>query len=527
MKDFFQQRWVLVGVLVMFIILKLPHLSYPFYWDESWPYASGVNEMYVHGPSLMPGAISGEVARGHPLMFHFLAACWMNLFGSSHIAMHAYPLFISLLLLIVIYETALAFFDRRTAIVALLTIAVQQCFFVQSAFLLLEIQLALFGFMSILFYAKEKWLPAAISLTLLFYTKESGMVVGVVLGIDALIRLLDKHTTPRQKLYRILSVTIPAVLIGIFFILQKRVSGWYVLPLYTSGFENSWNSFVYKFSILFNIVFIDDYRAVYYLTIVLLAIIAAWKLKRTALALIAIPAALIGCNHYIRGPVADSLLVPASCVSLYYPVVIVFKQSSMNENPVFMRLCKLSMIFIISFLIFSAFNLFVIERYLFIIMIPTLFFSATLLFLFINILDKRLFIPTVAISFCVGIYAYTQNPWHSDMKMDAFNGMYVQKQMVVFLEQHNLYNKTISSHSFLNRMHLEDRYTGFIDGRDTFKNVIWNYEWGPDIIMMDNIEPDPSYDAVKADTFFKLVYRVEKGTAWGEIYGRKQTIDIK
>lgn len=524
---FLKQRWMLWGVLAVFIILKIPHLSYPFYWDESWPYASGVNEMYVHGPSLMPGAISGEVARGHPLMFHFLAACWMKIFGPSHIAMHAYPLFISLFLLIVIYETALAFFDERTAMAALLTIAVQQCFFVQSAFLLLELQLALFGFMSILFYAKEKWLPAAISLTLLFYTKESGMVVGAVLGIDALICLLDKHSPLRQKIYRIASVTIPVILIGIFFILQKKASGWYVLPLYTSGFENSWNGFVYKFSVLFNIVFIDDYRAVYYLIIVLLAIITAWKLKRTALALIAIPAILIGCNHYIRGPIADSVLVPASCASLYYAVIPVFKQSSMDENPVFMRLCKLSMIFTISFLIFSAFNLFIIERYLFIIMIPTLFLSATLLVRLINVLDKRLFIPTVAISFCVSIYAYTQNRWHSDMKMDAFSGMFVHKKMVSFLEQHNLYNKTVSSHSFLNRMHLEDQYTGFIDGRDTFKNVFWNYDWGPDIIMMDNIESDPSYDAVKADTFFKLIYRVEKGTAWGEIYGRKQTIHIK
>lgn len=111
--------------------------------------------------------------------------------------------------------------------------------------------------------------------------------------------------------------------------------------------------------------------------------------------------------------------------------------------------------------------------------------------------------------------------------MNPFDGMYVQKQMVVYLEQHHLYDKKIASHSFLSRTHLEDKLSGFAGTRDTFKNVYWNYDWGPDIILVNNIEPDQNYEAVKADTLFKLIYRVEKGTAWGEIYGRKQTIDIK
>ena len=80
---FLRDRWPLLVVLLVFIILKLPHLDYLFYWDESWPYASAVNEMYQKGVSLSPIALGGEISRGHPLFFHAAAATWMNIFGDS------------------------------------------------------------------------------------------------------------------------------------------------------------------------------------------------------------------------------------------------------------------------------------------------------------------------------------------------------------------------------------------------------------------------------------------------------------
>jgi len=202
--------------------------------------------MYERGPSLMPGAIDGELSRGHPLLFHFLASIWMKLFGSSNFVMHSFSLFIALLFLIAIYEVGLRMFDIRVAITALLLIAFQQVYFVQSSLVLLELLLAFLGFLSIYFYVTKKYVLTAITLTMLFYTKESGMVLGLVLIVDATFLMFKKGIALKDRLYNMLSLLIPVLLIGVFFLIQKKVSGWYVLPLYSNGLETSWDSYYEK-----------------------------------------------------------------------------------------------------------------------------------------------------------------------------------------------------------------------------------------------------------------------------------------
>lgn len=522
---FLKQRWMLWAVLAVFIVLKLPHLSYPFWWDESWPYASGVNQMYIHGPSLMPGAISGEVARGHPLMFHFLAACWMKVFGTSNIVMHTFPLFISVVFLAFIYEAGLRLFDKQVATTALILVAFQRIFFMESAFLLLEIMLAFLAFASIYFYAKGKHFLTALSLTLLFYTKESGMVVGLVLGGDALVQLFNKKETLKERWYRIIWLAVPVLCTALFFVLQKSVSGWYVLPMY-SNLENSWGGFVNKFRASLDILFIDHHRLYYFLLLGLLSVVVAAKLRKGTYLLLLLPILLLGLFNNHSYDILSWLLLPACIIAIYY---CPFKVLSFTPYNGYLqkRIVALSLILVLAFCIFTAINLFVIVRYLTLALVPTLFVSAVLFVSFANAISKHLFIPLLTLVLLVEIYSNLPAVYEREKYMNPFDGMYVQKQMVVYLEQHHLYDKKIASHSFLSRTHLEDKLSGFAGTRDTFKNVYWNYDWGPDIILVNNIEPDQNYEAVKSDTLFKLIYRVEKGTAWGEIYGRKQTIDIK
>ncbi len=525
MKQLLQQRWFLFLVLIVFIALKIPHLYYPFWWDESWPYASGVNQMYIHGPSLMPGAISGEVARGHPLMFHFLAACWMKLFGTSNFVIHAFPLFISVVFLAFIYETGLRLFDKQVAATALILVAFQRIFFMESAFLLLEIMLAFLAFASIYFYTKGKHFLTALSLTLLFYTKESGMVVGLVLGVDAFIQLFNKKETLKERWYRIIWLAVPVLFTAIFFVVQKSVSGWYVLPMY-SNLENSWDGFVNKFRVSLDILFIDHHRVYYFLLLGLLSVVVAAKLRKAVYLLLLLPILLLGLFDVNTNSTLAWFFVPACTIAIYYCTFKVISVTSYNGY-LQKRLVALSLIAVLAFCIFTAINLFVIVRYLTLALIPALFVSAVLFVSFTNAISKHLFIPLLALVLLVEIYSNLPSVYEKEKYVNPFDGMYVQKQMVVYLEQHHLYDKTIASHSFLSRTHLEDKLSGFAGTRDTFKNVNWNYDWGPDIILVNNIEPDKDYEAVKADTLFKRIYRVQKGTMWGEIYARKQTVDIK
>lgn len=90
MAAFLKGSLVLLAVLGVFIAFKIPHLFYPYYWDECWPYATAIKAMCDNGLSFMPDAIEANLSRGHPLFFQVIAAGWMKIFGASHLAMHSF-----------------------------------------------------------------------------------------------------------------------------------------------------------------------------------------------------------------------------------------------------------------------------------------------------------------------------------------------------------------------------------------------------------------------------------------------------
>ena len=186
--SFLKDRLFLFVLLIVFICLKIPHLTLAYYWDESWPYVPAIFQMFARNISLLPGAVDPVLSRGHPLMFHALGAAWLHLFGTSHLSFHSFALFIAVCCLILVYEAGLRLFNKQTAMIASLLLATEVLFFVQSSLVLLELFIGFLAFAALYFYATRRFLITGIVLTMLFYTKESGMVLAGVLGIDAVIR---------------------------------------------------------------------------------------------------------------------------------------------------------------------------------------------------------------------------------------------------------------------------------------------------------------------------------------------------
>src|ERR1700749_2381100 len=128
-------------------------------------------------------------------------------------------------------------------------------------------------------------------MTLLFYTKESGLVVGVVLGIDALAGVADKQTTLKLRIYRLLAVSVPWALIGIFFLMQKHLRGWYVFPLHTNMIQHRWDLFWFTFRMsCVQTLFCGQLRFYYFLLLLALAILATVRQKKIKLLTILLPA---------------------------------------------------------------------------------------------------------------------------------------------------------------------------------------------------------------------------------------------
>lgn len=519
---FIKRRWPLFVVLIVFVILKFPHLYFSFYWDESWPYASGVYKMYQNGLSLLPGAIDGELSRGHPLLFHFLGASWMKVFGTSVFSLHSFALFISVLLLVLMYEVCLSLFGFRVAVLSVILISFQQMFFVQSAFVLLEIQLALCALAALYFYVSNYFIATAIALSMLFYTKESGIILGAVLGIDALIKLQNKEEFFKIRLYRLISLAFPFLTIVLFFVLQKQISGWYVLPLYTQGFEKYWPSFFDKFRRAFRTVFMDDFRNYLYLLLFALIIIAAILKKNKQYLLPSIfgfVVLLMTCSRL--NSVMSSVLL---CILIFISLVILLRNAAYHvgaSKPASLSFIRLSVIFAILFFAFTAYNLFYIDRYILIAIMPVTVVTAYYFDVYIQYINRKLFLPLFAVVLLIQVSVFKNSDGIGDNRLGAFDGAAVHQEVVDYLERNKLYDTPIASGGFLNRIHLTDPNTRFLSTNDTFSQVSWDIFPQTQFVIFDNIEIDERRENISNSPDWMLHHKIEVGKAWSEIYKRK------
>jgi 4-amino-4-deoxy-L-arabinose transferase-like glycosyltransferase len=522
MQEFLKNRWFLFLVLILFVALKLPHLYYPFYWDESWPYASAVKHMYEHGPSLMPGSIDNDLSRGHPLLFHFLISCWMKVFGSSNFVMHSFSLFIAVLFLIAIYEIGLRLFDYKVAMTAVLLVAFQQIYFVQSSFVLLEVMLAFLGFVSIYFYITKKYLLTAISLSMLYYTKESGMVLGLVLGVDALMQLFNKEGERKAKVLNIFSLFIPAVLIAVFFLIQKKVNGWYVFPYHTNALEKNWSAFYDKYKVGVRFLFIDDYKYLIFIVPAMIALIKGFIKKNYRLYVIPL-LGLVAC--LIAFDTSSSqlwqILLLVLMVVLSYLACSATIVKANNDSLRFLRLSMASVAF---FTIYTAL-FFAIERYMLFALVPMLFVWCVLTLNLAGTINNWPFVSILLLIAGTQLLSFRYCRDLYDTKMGAFDGMYVQQEAMNYIENHQYQNKHIAVYENLQWLRLQDFYTGFRKDSRPYHHVRWGMNDSTEVVMIENIESARAIDSsikLKLDTNFILAHRATRGMAWSEVFVRKK-----
>lgn len=230
---------VLALVCTVFVLIKLPYVELPYYWDEAWVYAPAVQEMAASGPSLAPDAIPAELTRGHPLLFHFLAAIWVSVFGNSAVAAHSFALLVSVLLLIAVYRSASRIFSPAAGIAAVVLICVQPVFFAQSGLLLPEIMLALFLLLALQAYIENKWVVYMLAAAAAILTKESAVALFAGLSAHRLLVWLKHRGGHRQHIITLVKINAPALLWVGFLLWQYVVRGWMFFPyhVYLMSFE--------------------------------------------------------------------------------------------------------------------------------------------------------------------------------------------------------------------------------------------------------------------------------------------------
>ena len=522
MLQFLKARWELFIAMILFIAVKIPVLHYPFYWDESWSYAPGEKLMYLHGPSLMPNAIDLFYSRGHPLLFYALSASWMRLFGDSHVAQHAFCLFVSLLLLLAVFEVCLSLFGRQVARASLLLVPLQVMFFVQSTFLLPEVMIGLLGLLTLYCYVNGKYVFAWLCCSALLLTKESGMVMGLVLGMHAAANLLNVKEPVTTRVASFLSMVGAGIVIVCFYLLQKKLNGWYLFPEHTGLIVLNWNIFWNKFRYALDVLFGFDMRYQLFHLLLLLAVITAVRVKDIKLAWPLVPGYLIYViveDKFLWMP--RKILFVVFLVSLAITAWQMVNLSVSRTRPR-TRFIYLGALFFAAYLCFSCINFFS-SRYLICVLVILLIFVAIYLDIYIARLYETIRYIVLGCIIVISIYAFKYDTGIGDTNFGAFDAMHVQEEIVNYLERNSLYNENIAATNFQQREHLEKPFTGFRHTPSAFTKVSADTLAVSRFILFDNVEPDPRYSAIKKDTAnFRLLYHAEKGQAWSDIYERKK-----
>jgi 4-amino-4-deoxy-L-arabinose transferase-like glycosyltransferase len=512
-----KNRLLFYSALIPFIISRIPNLHFAFYWDESWVYAPAAYLMYDHGPSLLPDAIPILFSRGHPLLFPALCAGWMKIFGRSNYAMHSFALFISVALAIVLYEVLLTLFNKKTALISAGLLLLNTYFLVQSTVVVTDIMIALFAFISLYCYIKEKYILAAVSLTLLVFTKESGLVAVAVIIADLFVLVLTKKITIKTALLKSTVVLFPVIILLLFFILQKKELGWYMYPGHTSAIIFTISNTFYNLQRSIGWLFGENLLFYSFLPLLFLSGFAAWKYKHIKY-LWPVIAALIIYLHIAVFSFKDAVFY-FSAFALLTLVGYLFLVPWKIFNRLQERFLRIIVLFCLAYLYFCCIN-FYEGRYLFPCFLIITFILIPVLYNYLipetkNYLFAGVLIVIISIGVLINIYPDKQGI------VGSLDRIYVQQEVVNYLEQNNYYDYSIACSSFLEQVHLKDPKTGFLSSQRSFSNVKDKIDSTTKLVIFDNIECDDSYLNFKFNPGFTLINQFVKDSAWVEVYARK------
>lgn len=248
---------VLLGLaLLAFIVFKWSYLNLPFYWDEAWVYAPAVKAMHQHGPSLLPDAIPPDLSRGHPLLFHALAAAWMWAFGASFTSMHLFPLLVTALLAWGLFRFAAAAGNDYLGLAAALLLLANEIVLAQSGLLLPETLLALFCVLAMRSLLLRQRLRYMLWMSCALLTKETALACLCAAVVFQLMRCREAPPTNRRDegMFTLIAAG-PVLLLALFLLIQRLELGWMLYPEHTGLMTWGAKDIVYKAKRIFEAVF--------------------------------------------------------------------------------------------------------------------------------------------------------------------------------------------------------------------------------------------------------------------------------
>lgn len=444
------------------LAVKIPHLSLPFFNDETFSYYPAILEMAKTGPSMLPGSIPLIFSKGHPLFFYFLASMWVKYIASDSIILtRIFPLILSLFALFVFHRFARKHCNILLANIAVLLLALQPMFLAQASLLLPEILLFALFMLSFDSFLSKRYLEYAIWASLMMLTKETGAVFVLVFGITYLIQNYSNWQNRQFRTELVLLAT-PALTYGLFLLFHYFEFG------------------VFFFSEHLDLISIESDKILY-------------KLKSGS-------SVLFTRNGH------NLILFPALIALLY---LLIRKKTVFHA-----KFLGVSLAIILTFLLFTILN-FYTYRYIF----PVI--GILLLASLVLIQQVKTKYPLVNAAYVVLILSVTAfysatKRGQSDADLGYVQFLKVHKQMVEYCEQQGWYDMEFAA-GYNMVMGMRDNFSGYLDTDRNFRMHHLPGITGRNMIIYDST-CWPFELENKENTSLQLIKRFEYKKHWGEIY---------
>lgn len=453
-------------LLLCIVLIKIPHLSLPYFWDEAWSYGPAVNYMYKHGLSLLPGSLPMEFSRGHPLLFYFLSALAMKIFGAGFIASHIFPLLISLTVIVILYCFVKLFFNEEVAFYSCLLLSCQALFLAQANFILPDMFLVLCTLIAFWGYLKSNKIVYLIGATAFLLTKETGLILILFLILWEIFLFLNRKLKWSQLISHIILLSLPLLPVMLFFLIQKHRIGWYFYPEHIQSIEISFRLFREKMLGYLDIIFINNEK---YLLLISTFFCFFFLLKKSF--------------FQLQNKKAELLLM-FILFALFY-------------------------IFCMSFLFFNLRYSLTVLPFIAIIFCSIIFYS----------FKKPAFrsVVFVCLFFPIAYNAYCKRSSNNET-LGYIDVIKSNKQAADYLVERN-YSDSVIYVPFVMGINLDSTFPGYVADPDKiFKNLVYNDQKGIQLYIFVDSRPASEMDILVKRHNLILLKIFRSGNAWTALY---------
>lgn len=515
--------WAELGLLVILFLLvlnKLPYLNLPYFWDEAWVYAPAVLDLYDHGLRFSPNAIDPELSRGHPILFHFLAATWLKVFGTSFVAAHSFSVFTAALLIISVFRLGTQMASKAIGFWGAAFVSMNPLLIQQSGLLLPEVLLSLFVTLTLYFHLKNNWLGYALAATAMILTKETGVLVVGAIGLVQFADTLVGQRFTVRSLRNLLFIIAPIVIAGLYFVVQYVQFGWFVFPDHMSLFDTSAASWAAKREQVFTTVFWQQQRPVL-IGVTIASLIFGWNrgpsYLRTMWFIIALTVlSMNGLHSWLPGWYYYWVF-PALCAVAIIGTSHFLDRASTN-NRFFLMVVSVTTAMMI---LFTSAH-FLTGRYL-LFLYPML--TVACLAMLQMALEQTVWLRNgILLTLGLWMYHYTSK---ADGRMQAIDNMryldqlHVFRDGMTFLEQNATSDHCIAA-PFIAREALIHREQGYRNTETVFACIEKEITSNVAFVLTLSFDQDGGVmRAVETDSSFVLVWETTKGKHHAKVFKRQ------